>query len=354
MQEIEIIRETIHYVEEHRGRITVIKLGRRILSDAEMLGVTKDIKQLHGAGIPVIVCHSNPDFDLAIWPSIRTLANIRDRLDSEGILSDLGTEKTPVVLCGTQSIAADDEEAVNLAIRLHAHKLVYLTHRDGIFRGDRLIQEMTSQEGREMLRSEGVITSVMRDKLAAAVRACENGVTRVHIVNGLRASALLREMFSCEGVGTMIYSHSGYKQVRKAKPTEISDIVDLLQTAHLLSPIIPQEIAAKIDDFWVFVVDEQLHGCVMIHEHPAQKAVEIAFLATSQRYEQTNTLEELFSHAVELALKLQSPTVIVPIDRNTLWLSIYPWFLRRGFRKGLAKEIWPLSTTKVWIMEKVL
>ena len=104
-----------------------------------------------------------------------------------------------------------DTAAGVLAAALNAEKLVYLTDVEGLYRSptddESLIQKMSLSEARELLNS-GSISGGMLPKLEACVSAMEARVRRTHILDGRVQHALLLEIFTPEGIGTMI-RHDG-------------------------------------------------------------------------------------------------------------------------------------------------
>ena len=103
-----------------------------------------------------------------------------------------------------------DTAASALAIALGARKLVYLTDVEGLYRDlgdhDSLMARAIVSELREMLAGESV-SAGMRPKLQSAIDAVEGGVERVHILDGRVQHAVLLEIFTPEGIGTMITAH---------------------------------------------------------------------------------------------------------------------------------------------------
>ncbi len=101
-----------------------------------------------------------------------------------------------------------DTAAGKLATALGAKKLVYLTDVEGIYRDlndpTSLIQRMTLSELRDLLAT-GTINAGMLPKLESCVTALESGVARAHILDGQIQHSLLLEIFTPEGIGTMIY-----------------------------------------------------------------------------------------------------------------------------------------------------
>ncbi|NND02747.1 MAG: acetylglutamate kinase [Acidimicrobiia bacterium] len=103
-----------------------------------------------------------------------------------------------------------DTAAAALAQELDARKLVYLTDVEGLYRDlgdeDSLLSRTIVPELKEMLAGDGV-SAGMRPKLQSAIDAIEGGVDRVHILDGRVQHAVLLEIFTPEGIGTMITAH---------------------------------------------------------------------------------------------------------------------------------------------------
>lgn len=100
-----------------------------------------------------------------------------------------------------------DTAAGALARALSARKLIYLTDVEGLYRDlgdqDSLIQKMSTNELRDLLEG-GTISTGMLPKLESCVDALENGVAQAHILDGRMQHAVLLEIFTPEGIGTMI------------------------------------------------------------------------------------------------------------------------------------------------------
>lgn len=100
-----------------------------------------------------------------------------------------------------------DVAAGEIAAAIGAHKVVFLTDVDGLFgeypNPESLISRMTLEEARAMV-DEGTISTGMIPKLGSCVRALEAGVRRAHIVNGTTDNALLLELLTDKGIGTMV------------------------------------------------------------------------------------------------------------------------------------------------------
>ncbi|GAA3616746.1 acetylglutamate kinase [Marihabitans asiaticum] len=136
-----------------------------------------------------------------------------EQVDPSAVRDILGAGRIPVV----SSIAPDldatgqvlnvnaDSAAAALAVALRAQKLVVLTDVEGVYADwpdrDSLLSRLSVAGARELLRS---VDSGMIPKLEACVRAVEGGVPQAHVVDGRQAHSMLLEIFTTEGIGTMI------------------------------------------------------------------------------------------------------------------------------------------------------
>jgi len=127
-----------------------------------------------------------------------------------GIVRDLLRDFIPVIATlgvdengQTYNVNAD-EVAAAIAEALDAEKLVFLTNVNGILDGSGSLLTQVSADGVERLRSDGVLTAGMLPKVDAALRAIKGGVPRVTILDGRAEHALLLEIFTDQGVGTMV------------------------------------------------------------------------------------------------------------------------------------------------------
>lgn len=108
--------------------------------------------------------------------------------------------------CQTYNINADDA-ACGIATCLKAEKLVFLTDIEGVFVDptdkSTLISEMDLEQAREFI-DKGIVGGGMLPKLTNCIEAIEQGVSRVHILDGRMEHCLLLEFFTQQGIGTAI------------------------------------------------------------------------------------------------------------------------------------------------------
>ncbi len=161
--------------------------------------------------------------------------------------------------------------AAELAEALHATKIIYLTPSGGLEINGEVRREISVDALRTILRDKPeLIAEPARSKAAHAVKAIETGTPRVHIVDGRIFDGLINEIFSSEGVGSLVYGND-YQQIRTAKRSDVRLIYNLTRNAVRREELLhrtQQAIEKNIDQFFVFEVDENIIACVTLYFYP--------------------------------------------------------------------------------------
>ncbi|HCM91459.1 MAG TPA: acetylglutamate kinase [Lachnospiraceae bacterium] len=130
---------------------------------------------------------------------------LEDLLDNDflPIVSPIGLDKN----FDTYNINADDA-ACAIAKAMHADKLAFLTDIEGVYKDpsdkSTFISRLSVSEANDLIR-EGYIGGGMLPKLNNCTDAIDNGVNRVHILDGRKPHTLLLEIFTRKGIGTMFF-----------------------------------------------------------------------------------------------------------------------------------------------------
>ncbi|HEX7194140.1 MAG TPA: amino-acid N-acetyltransferase, partial [Chthoniobacterales bacterium] len=174
-----------------------------------------------------------------------------------------------------------DLVAMEIAEALHAAKIIFLSPFDGLVIDGQRIGHLVAPELEELLKKQkNNLPKSLYSKLEHAAQACLYGVPRVHLLNGNVNEALLAEIFSNGGVGTMIYSNE-YEQIRRLYKKDIRAVMSLIQQSVRSEELVRRtrtEILASIDDYWVLEIDRHIAACVAIYPYPEQKIAELACL----------------------------------------------------------------------------
>ena len=197
-----------------------------------------------------------------------------------------------------------DSVAQVVAENMKAAKLVYLTPQPGLLRGQGLLSQMSVLEAEEFLkRHRHEIPINIVSKLECGIRACNNGVNRVHLLDGRDDAAILSEVFYNEGVGTMIYANE-YTAIRRALKKDVSNLYNLIQDSVQSEELVKrtrQSLTQQIDDYFVFEIDRSIVGCVALHNSPEQDKAEMACLQVGRSYENQGIGRKLMHYVENLA-----------------------------------------------------
>ncbi|PYJ97116.1 MAG: amino-acid N-acetyltransferase [Verrucomicrobia bacterium] len=181
-----------------------------------------------------------------------------------------------------------DSVALEVAKGLGAIKLIYITTHDGLLRQGQLIRQMLVADLDTILanQKEEVLPEMLSKAIHAAA-ACHAGVQRVHIINGRVDEGLLAEVFSNEGIGTLIYANE-YQQIRRAMKKDIRAIQMLTKKAVETEELVRRprvSIEKNIGDFYIFEIDRNPVACVALHLYAEQKKGELACLYVNPLHE---------------------------------------------------------------------
>jgi len=180
-----------------------------------------------------------------------------------------------------QTLALDaDWIAVEIGVALRAQKLIYLAGPGQLPFPGRPSSQFSVRQLREELDRRQDFPPGARIKLQCAARACEQGVARVHLIPGLQDEAILAELFSSEGIGTMIHVDV-YETLRPATLADLEAMVQMTRRAVEEGQLLPrtrEEILERLDDYCVVEMDNNLVGIVAVHLYPEEGAAEVASL----------------------------------------------------------------------------
>jgi amino-acid N-acetyltransferase len=181
-----------------------------------------------------------------------------------------------------------DSVAVAVAEALKAVKLMFITPYDGLLVQGQLIRQMLLADLESVLaiQKEAILPEQL-SKALFTVAACKAGIPRVHVINGQVDEGLLAEVFSNDGIGTLIYANE-YQQIRRALKKDIRAI-QLLTKAAVESEELVKRTRAMIEkdlgDYFIFEIDKNPVACVALHVYSGQGKGELACLYVEPTYE---------------------------------------------------------------------
>jgi amino-acid N-acetyltransferase len=255
------------------------------------------------------------------------VAALNDRMEFGEVvlLSPLGYSPTGEVFNVTL-----EDIATSTAIALDADKLVFLMDTDGVQdKKGALLKELT------VAQAQAVLNTASKRKqpddvslfLPCAIRACEAGVARTHLISRHVDGAVLQELFSDEGIGSMVVEST----LNTLRDADIEDVGGILQ---LLRPLEEQGILVRrsrellereIARFVVLEHDHRIVGCAALYPFPDEAAAELACLAVDEQYRDHGYGVAILDHMAALA-KTQGLKKLFVLTTRTAH-----WFLERGF-----------------------
>jgi amino-acid N-acetyltransferase len=179
----------------------------------------------------------------------------------------------------------------------------------------------------------------MFSKAQHAAAACAAGVQRVHIISGREDEGLLAEVFSNEGIGTLIYANE-YEQIRPAKKKDIRAIHMLTKKAMESEELVKRtraDIEKNLADYFIFEIDKNPIACVALHVYPMQHKGELASLYVDPSHENQGIGRKLIQFAENKARETGLTELI------TLSTQAFTYFQSKGgFAEGSPDDL-PLS-----------
>ena len=243
-----------------------------------------------------------------------------------------------------------EDVAVSTAIALDADKLIFLMDSEGVYnlRGE-LLREMTAEKAKNLLRNVQETLETNAEPihfsddvdyyLPAAVRACEHGVARTHLISRLIDGAIIQELFTHSGIGTMI-TELPLETMRQANIEDVGGILKLIEPLENEGFLVRrgrERIEMEIDHFYVMEHDNRAIGCAALYPFglntPAEKMAEFACLAIDPQYRGGGRGDKLFNYCQAQAQALGFTKLFCLTTRTE------HWFLERGFTEQAVDKL---------------
>ena len=228
-----------------------------------------------------------------------------------------------------------EDVASRTAIELNADKLIFLTEIAGIpDSSGELLGEISEAQAHQLLSSGhlGVDTAVY---LQHALKACQTGVPRAHILPFEINGSILIELFSHDGVGTMLVEET-LESLRRASLDDVGAILSIIRPMEDDGILVPRDhsmIEREIDQFSVIEHDGVIFGCAALIPHTDDDIGEMACLAVSPKVQGQGDGDRLMRHIEQRARAAGMKRLFVLTTRTM------HWFLKRGFRRAGAADL---------------
>lgn len=229
-----------------------------------------------------------------------------------------------------------DQVAVAVAEALKAVKLIFLAPRAGLVINGQLSRQILATELESALKQHrDWFTEEQVSKAEYCVKACQLGIERVHVINGLVDEVVLAEVFSNEGIGTMVYAYE-YRQIRKAVRKDLRAIQQLVKLGAESDELVKRTrpmIEKQLGDYYVYEIDNNVVGCVACHLYPEAKMAELACLFVTPSHENHGIGRKLITFAEQRAGEMGATEVFA------LSTQAFAYFQKLGFVEGKPDDL---------------
>ena len=267
-------------------------------------------------------------------------------IDTEAIQGHLGNQN--IVLLGPTGYSTTgevfnllaEEVATKTAIHIKADKLIFLGNQQGLMdEYGQLRREITPQQLDKHIEKYQDSNFEIALHLHNAKEASLKGVHRVHLLSYAHDGALIEELFTRDGHGTMI-TDAHYEEVRMANIGDVGGLINLLRPLEEEGILVyrsRERLENEIDQFAVIERDGTVLACAALYPIPVTadeiKSAEIACVAVHPSYRKSNRGSQILHFLEEKALQMDIHQLFVLTTRTA------HWFLEHGFETANVDDL---------------
>jgi amino-acid N-acetyltransferase len=259
------------------------------------------------------------------------------------LLSPVGYSPTGEVF----NLALEDV-AASTAIALKADKLIYIMDTVGVTgRRGELLREMSVHQAQAHLGQSAADGTDVKLYLPWAVRACQQGVKRVHLISGHIDDALLLELFTHKGVGTLI-TPDPIETLRPARLDDIGGILQLIEPLEADGTLVKRSrslLEREVNRFMVIDHDGIVVACAALYPFADERAAELACLAVRPDFRNQGAGERLLREIEVRARRQKLKRLFVLTTRAE------HWFVERGFNE-VGIDVLPVQKRALYNLQR--
>ncbi|MES9828124.1 MAG: amino-acid N-acetyltransferase [Candidatus Thiodiazotropha sp.] len=218
--------------------------------------------------------------------------------------------------------------AASVAVALGAEKLISLVEAKGVTDSrNQLITNIVPKQVDALLQRRKKLAADLRQHLEAAVYACRSGVKRIHIVNRKRDGALLKELFTRDGIGTLITAEP-YEETRTARIDDVGGLLELIEPLEKTGVLVRRSrelLETEIDGFTLMERDGMAIACAALFPYPKEAMAELACVVVHPDYRGSDRGDRLLSYMERKAQQSGIDKLFI------LTTQTAHWFRERGF-----------------------
>ncbi len=283
------VRSVLEYVPYFRGRLFVVHMDAALLQADELVDALLDVDALHEIGVRLVL--------VAEGEQTTTLSHRAGECEMHAASAEMPltagdaavarvreiVERRQVAIVASGTCGRFDEGSVQLAVSLGAAKYICLQAGQVPQRAGQPIFAILERE----VTPENCANCEYPEELAAAAAVCRRGIPRVHMLDGLHRGVLLDELFSEEGVGTMVHTDS-YREIRQLHEDDIPELLSMIARCMVDAKLVQRTyegIRDHLESYYVYTLDDTIVGCVALYPFPEDACAELGCLFIKKSYE---------------------------------------------------------------------
>lgn len=255
------------------------------------------------------------------------------------LLSPIGYSPTGEVF----NLSAEDV-ATAAAVQLRADKLIHLIDGPGLQGGaGMLLRQLALREAEQFLTQYNNIPERLNKTLSGAIHACRNGVRRAHLIDRHMEGSLLLELFTRDGIGTLISSDT-FEDIRQATIDDVGGVLELIGPMEQDGILVRRErekLEMEIEHFTVVERDGTVIACGALYPFVDDGCGELACLAVHPEYRKQGRGDDLLEYIERQAKGMDIKRLFVLTTRTA------HWFLERGFNEASIDDL-PMTKQQMY------
>lgn len=282
------VRSALEYVPYFCGRLFVVHVAAELLQADELVDALLDADALHEVGVRLVLVAEGDDARLLarraggceIHAAAAEMPLTVGAAAVERVREIVDRRQVAIVAAGAEG--RFHEACVNMALQLGAAKYICLQVGEVPCHGGQPIVEVLESEVEQHLEN-----CSHPELLKLAAEVCRRGIPRVHLLDGMHRGVLLDELFSEEGVGTMVHADS-YREIRPLRVDDIPELLSMIARSMADAKLVHrnyESIRENLQSYYVYTLDSTIVGCVALYPYPEESCAELGCLFIKKNYE---------------------------------------------------------------------
>lgn len=219
------------------------------------------------------------------------------------------------------------EVAFSVATALNADKLIFISRLLPAHGSEpALPRELTAAEASRIVADHPLDQSVV-SLLECGIKACEDGVSRVHLLDSTHNGVLLEELFTPDGIGTLL-TRDNYEILRTATIRDIPGMLDIIAPLEAKGILIPrgrEKLELEIGNYVILERDNFVIACAGLYPYPEEKSAEVGCFAIGGHYQNQGRGKTILRQIEKIARARGIEQIFVVTTQTT------HWFIEQGF-----------------------